>query len=90
MRLDTRPQSAVNRTELDTAIGVLVGRRRCTRRAAFGELAEAARQTGIGVNALSRALVTLASGVPGTFDHRDVAETLWADALGLANLRHTG
>lgn len=90
MTLDTWPQDAVNRTELDTAIGVLVGRRRCSQRAAFGELAEAAHQTGIGVNALSRALVALASGATGGFDNRDVAETLWADALGLVNLRHTG
>lgn len=76
------------RTELDTAVGVLVGRRHCSRREAFGELAEAAHRTGIGVTALSRALVALASGVTGSFDHRAQVEDLWADTLGLAEFRH--
>lgn len=81
--LHTRTQDMGTRTELDTAVGVLVGRRHCSQPVAFGELAEAARTTGIGVNALSRALVALASGTPDAFDHRAEAEALWAEALGL-------
>ena len=81
------PQNTIDRTALDTAIGVLVGRRHCSPRAAFNELAQAAGRTGIGVNALSSALVALASGAPGGFEYRAQVEELWADALGLAERR---
>ncbi|MDY6995664.1 MAG: ANTAR domain-containing protein [Actinomycetota bacterium] len=83
MMREVRPPDPGSRTELDVAVGVLVGRRHCSRRLAFTEIADAARRTGIGVNALSRALVALASGEPGGFDHRDEVAHLWGDALGL-------
>lgn len=72
-----------DRTELDTAVGVLMGRRHCSSRMAFAEIAEAVRQTGISATALSRALVALASGVPERFEHRDEVESRWAEVLGL-------
>lgn len=72
-----------DRTALDTAVGVLMGRRHCSSRVAFAEIAEAVRQTGIGASALSSALVALASGDPGKFDHRDEVEARWAGVLGL-------
>ncbi|MBX7432149.1 ANTAR domain-containing protein [Mycobacterium sp. Y57] len=81
-------RNAVTRTDLDVAVGVLVGRRHCSRKAAFSELAQAARDTGIGVSALSRALVELASGDAGRFDHRDEVAARWADLLGLSDLCH--
>ena len=72
------------RTELDTAVGVLMGRRHCSAATAFAEIAEAARQTGIGATALSRALISLTSGVSSRFDHRDEVESRWGEVLGLA------
>lgn len=76
--------AAATRTELDTAVGVLMGRRHCSASTAFAEIAEAARQTGIGATALSRALLSLASGVSGRFDHREEVESRWGEMLGLA------
>ncbi len=77
-------RAEATRTELDTAVGVLMGRRHCSAPTAFAEIAEAVRQTGIGATALSRALISLASGVSGRFDHRDEVESRWGEVLGLA------
>ena len=41
-------RAEATRTELDTAVGVLMGRRHCSAPTAFAEIAEAVRQTGIG------------------------------------------
>ncbi|OBI00688.1 ANTAR domain-containing protein [Mycobacterium scrofulaceum] len=55
----------VNRREttriLDTAVGVLVGWRRCSTRAAFEELISASERHGIGVFAMASGLVALAT-----------------------------
>ncbi|AFM15829.1 putative RNA-binding protein [Mycolicibacterium chubuense NBB4] len=87
--LPARPriEEASARTPLDTAVGVLIGRRHCSPRAAFTEIADAALQSGIGLSALSRALVALASGVPTDFAHREEVEARWGPALGLGEPR---
>ena len=46
---------------LDTAIGILVGWRRCSTHAAFRELISASERQGIPIFALASALVALAS-----------------------------
>ena len=46
---------------LDTAIGILVGWRRCSTHAAFRELISASERHGIPIFALASALVSLAS-----------------------------
>lgn len=64
--LTSRPPVSPNHREtrrvLDTAVGILVGWRRCTVDAAFQELISASERHGVGVFAMASGLVTLASG----------------------------
>jgi len=66
---------------LDTAIGILVGWRRCSTHAAFRELISASERRGIPIFALASALVALASvsGDTGVADNpaRLAAEKEW-------------
>jgi AmiR/NasT family two-component response regulator len=66
---------------LDTAIGILVGWRRCSTHAAFRELISASERRGIPIFALASALVALASvsGDTGAADNpaRLAAEKEW-------------
>jgi hypothetical protein len=63
--LVSQPHLSTNRhpnsRALDTAIGILVGWRRCTTHAAFRELINASERHRIPIFALSSALVALAS-----------------------------
>jgi hypothetical protein len=71
----------VSRSVIDMAIGVLMALRRCSEREAFNEIADAVRETGVGLGSLSRALVALASGTTGQFDHRTEVVGLWGELV---------
>ena len=70
-----------SRTVIDVAIGVLVGWRGCSTREAFEELADAVRETGVGIGSIARALVELACGTDQSAPHRDVVLRLWGDVV---------
>ncbi|WP_242660677.1 ANTAR domain-containing protein [Mycobacterium kubicae] len=63
--LDTQPRFSGGRNEttrsLDTAVGILVGWRRCSTYAAFRELISVSERQGVPIFALAGALVNLAS-----------------------------
>ena len=67
---------------LDTAIGILVGWRRCSTHAAFRELISASERHGIPIFALASALVAKASlsddTEPADSPARQAAEREWA------------
>ena len=67
---------------LDTAIGILVGWRRCSTHAAFRELISASERHGIPIFALASALVAQASlsddTEPADSPARQAAEREWA------------
>jgi hypothetical protein len=76
------PSSQSPSRALDTAIGILVGWRRCSTHAAFRELINASDRHGIPIVALASALVALAS-VSDDIDPADsparlAAEKEWA------------
>lgn len=62
---------------IDIAIGILMGLRGCSELDAFEELANAVRETGIGLGGLAGALVDLVGNVEGAFPHRDEAIRVW-------------
>lgn len=51
-----------SRREIDQAIGVLMGIRRCSAKEAFTEIAGVVRASGVGLGGASRALLDLVSG----------------------------
>ncbi len=55
------PHRRETRRVLDTAVGILVGWRRCSTDAAFRELITASERHNIGIFAMASGLVTLAS-----------------------------
>jgi len=57
-----RPVEHRSRREIDQAIGVLMGIRRCSADEAFSELANAVQASGIGLGGVSRALLDLVTG----------------------------
>jgi ANTAR domain len=76
-----RYTDTLSRSVIDVAVGVLVGLRGCSEREAFNEIADAVRETGVGLGSLSRALVALASGTTDPFDHRTEAIGLWGELV---------
>lgn len=71
-----------SRRIIDMAIGVLIGWRGCSEREAFEEIADAVRETGIGIGSIAEALVDLASsGEQSAPHHRAQALRVWADAI---------
>ena len=72
---------ALSRHEIDVAIGVLVGLRRCSERQAFNEIAAAVSETGVSLGSISHALVELASGTTDYFDSRSEVVGLWGDLV---------
>ena len=74
--------AAPSRREIDMAIGVLIGLRQCSERQAFGEIAAAARETGVSLGTICRGLVELASGTKGSFDHSPVVIQVWGELIG--------
>lgn len=57
-----RPAEHRSRREIDMAIGVLMGVRRCSAADALEVLADATRASGVGLGGVSRALLTVISG----------------------------
>lgn len=57
-----RPAEHRSRREIDMAIGVLMGVRRCSAGDALEVLADATRASGVGLGGVSRALLTVVSG----------------------------
>lgn len=78
-----RPEAqspTMSRRELDHAIGVLMVLRRCPEREAFQEIADAVRQTGIGLSAVAHALLALVSGCPNDAVHPGAA-AYWRERI---------
>lgn len=61
-RAPLRGERRETRRVLDTAVGILVGWRRCSTDAAFRELIAASERHGVGAFAMASALVNLAGG----------------------------
>src|ERR1700733_12511921 len=76
-----RGRGPSSRTVIDEAIGVLIGWRGCSEREASDEIARAVRKTGVGIGALARALVELASGAGESAPHRAEVLHLWGDVM---------
>jgi hypothetical protein len=72
-----------SRKVIDEAVGILIGWRGCTEREAFDEIAQAVRDTGVGVGSIARALVALASGAVDSDPHGQDARRVWGDAMPL-------
>ena len=70
-----------SRTAIDVAIGVLIGWRGCSEREASDEIARAVGTTGVGIGALARALVELATGAGESAPHRAEVLHLWGDVM---------
>jgi hypothetical protein len=68
-----------SRRHIDVAIGVLIALRRCSEQQGFQCIADAVRETGVGLSGVSHALITLASGDD---DSR-------ADSEAIKHWRHT-
>jgi hypothetical protein len=72
---------AFSRREIDMALGILMGLRKCSERQAFNEIASAVYEVGIGLPSICRALVELASGTAPSFSHRSEVTRLWGDLI---------
>jgi hypothetical protein len=59
-----RPADHRSRREIDMAIGVLMGVRRCSQQEASEALVSATRTSGVGLGGVSRALLDIISGDP--------------------------
>lgn len=68
-----------SRQVIDVAVGILVGLRGCSRRAAFDELVAVVHQTGIGLGTIASGLVALASGSTSA-DHAE-AFSVWGELI---------
>jgi hypothetical protein len=76
-----RPADHRSRREIDMAIGVLMGVRRCSQREASEALVCATRTTGVGLGGVSRALLDVISGDPTPSAAEAIAH--WNELLGL-------
>jgi ANTAR domain len=76
-----RPADHRSRREIDMAIGVLMGVRRCSQQEALEALVCATRTTGVGLGGVSRALLDVISGDPAP--SAGEAITHWNGLLGL-------
>jgi ANTAR domain len=76
-----RREDLTSRRVIDIAIGILMGLRGCSEQDAFEDLANAVRETGIGLGGLAGALVDLVGHAEGSFPHRDEAIHLWGHLL---------
>ncbi|MGE2835004.1 ANTAR domain-containing protein [Mycobacterium sp. SMC-4] len=68
-----------SRQVIDVAVGILVGLRGCSRRAAFDELVAVVHQTGIGLGTVASGLVAVASN-SASADHAE-AFSIWGDLI---------
>ncbi|OBG29222.1 ANTAR domain-containing protein [Mycobacterium sp. 852002-51057_SCH5723018] len=81
-----RPGEHRSRREIDLAIGVLMGVRRCSAQEALEVLVEAMRASGVGLGGVSRSLLSVISGdVEPTAACAAVAH--WNAVLGLPSGR---
>ncbi len=78
-RMSQRATAHTSRREIDVAVGILVGLRGCSDRAAFEELVGVVRDTGIGIGAIATGLAALASG--GSSAGHDEAFAAWGDLV---------
>jgi ANTAR domain-containing protein len=76
-----RPAEHQSRREIDMAIGVLMGIRRCSPQEALEALAGATRASGVGLGGVSRTLLDVVSGDPQLA--ADEALAHWNSLLGL-------
>ncbi|MGU3499695.1 ANTAR domain-containing protein [Mycobacterium sp. C31M] len=74
-----RAGAHTSRREIDVAVGILVGLRGCSERAAFDELVGVVRDTGIGIGAIATGLAALAGG--GSSAGHDEAFAAWGDLV---------
>jgi len=74
-----------SRHEIDMAIGVVMGLRRCSERQAFNEIAAAVGETGVSLGGICRALHMLASGRTDRFEHSTEVVGLWGELVGGAS-----
>jgi hypothetical protein len=80
-----RPADHRSRREIDMAIGVLMGIRRCSQQAALEALVCATRTSGVGLGGVSRALLNVISGDPALCAGEATAH--WNALLGLPSDR---
>jgi ANTAR domain len=73
------PRHPEGRAALDTAVGILVGLRRCSTHAAFQELITASERHRVPVFSMASALVTVASRGASTTQTADTAAQLAAE-----------
>lgn len=76
-----RPGEHRSRREIDMALGVVMGIRRCSAKEALEVLAGGTRASGVGLGGVSRALLSVVSGDPGPAVGEAV--THWNALLGL-------
>lgn len=77
-----------SRRVIDVAVGVLVGLRGCSHRAAFDELVLVVNRTGIGIGSIAGALVDLAVGESGRSSAHLEAFNAWGELVGRARDAH--
>jgi hypothetical protein len=75
-----RATQHTSRREIDVAVGILVGLRGCSERAAFDELVGVVHDTGIGIGGIATGLVALASGASSA--GHDAAFAAWGELIG--------
>jgi len=76
-----RPPEHRSRREIDQAIGVVMGIRRCSAEQALAEIAGVVRASGVGLGGVSRALLGLVTGDVGSAAREAVAH--WDAVLHL-------
>jgi ANTAR domain len=80
-----RPADHRSRREIDMAIGVLMGIRRCSQQEALEALVGATRTSGVGLGGVSRTLLDVISGDSAL--RADEAIAHWNSLLGLPSDR---
>ena len=75
-----------SRRVIDVAVGVLIGLRGCTDRAAFEELVSVVKRTGIGIGSIAGALVDLSIGESGPSSAHLEAFNAWGQLVANARL----
>jgi len=73
------PADMAARKNIDVAVGILVGLRRCSVHEAFKELAAAAHQTGLPLGDTVKSLIALAHADDESAPKSEMAIRLWGD-----------
>lgn len=77
----SRRADPASRRVIDVAIGILMGLRGCSERAAFDDLVKAVHETGVGPSALATALAHLVGGTGDGVAHQTEAALMWGHLL---------